>query len=77
MTRMTGGISWLDEKRGYGFIDVGDGVEDVFVHHSAIGMARYSALRNRADKGSAENIGEKRMSETVRLTTVREWRVGS
>jgi CspA family cold shock protein len=40
--RLTGRVKWFNNKAGYGFITVTDGSRsgsDVFVHHSAIGVA--------------------------------------
>lgn len=40
--RFTGRVKWFNNKAGYGFITVTDGVRsgtDVFVHHSAISVA--------------------------------------
>ncbi len=32
----TGTVKWFDTQKGYGFIERGEGEDDVFVHFSAI-----------------------------------------
>lgn len=39
-----GKVKWFSAVRGYGFIELPDG-DDVFVHHTAICMDGYRALR--------------------------------
>lgn len=38
-----GKVKWFNASKGYGFIDIGDGL-DVFVHHSQIQAEGYRAL---------------------------------
>jgi len=38
-----GKVKWFNAAKGYGFIDMGDGV-DVFVHHSEIQVEGYRTL---------------------------------
>jgi CspA family cold shock protein len=39
-----GTVKWFNAEKGYGFITVTDGGQDVFVHDSAIDMNGYKVL---------------------------------
>ena len=40
-----GTVKWFNEKKGYGFIEQGNG-PDVFVHHSNINMTGFKSLKD-------------------------------
>ena len=39
-----GTVKWFNAEKGYGFITVEGGAQDVFVHYSAIDMGGYKVL---------------------------------
>lgn len=41
---MQGKVKWFNNKKGYGFIELDDGTDNVFAHFSAIAMEGYKTL---------------------------------
>jgi CspA family cold shock protein len=39
-----GTVKWFSNEKGFGFIERGEGEDDVFVHHSAVQMDGYRSL---------------------------------
>lgn len=44
-TKLTGRVKFFNEQKGYGFIEVDNGGDDVFVHISAVEKAGMRTLR--------------------------------
>ncbi|MBW2622885.1 MAG: cold shock domain-containing protein [Deltaproteobacteria bacterium] len=39
-----GTVKWFSDKKGYGFIEQGEGQEDLFVHYTSIEMEGFRTL---------------------------------
>ena len=59
MERIEGTVKWFSAPQGYGFIAPDRGGKDVFVHHSAIDMDGYRALKEGQRVSFAVVRGEK------------------
>ncbi|GMJ09741.1 ARABIDOPSIS COLD SHOCK DOMAIN PROTEIN 3, cold shock domain protein 3 [Hibiscus trionum] len=52
-SRLTGKVKWFSDQRGFGFITLDDGSEDLFVHQSSIRSDGFCSL---ADGKEAEFV---------------------
>jgi CspA family cold shock protein len=63
-----GTVKWFNAEKGYGFITVEDGGQDVFVHYSAIDMSGYKVLEEGQAVVFEVGTGDKGpQAESVRL----------
>jgi CspA family cold shock protein len=63
-----GTVKWFNAEKGYGFITVEDGSQDVFVHYSAIDMGGYKVLEEGQSVTFEIGTGNKGpQAEAVRL----------
>jgi cold shock protein len=63
-----GTVKWFNAEKGYGFITVEDGGQDVFVHYSAIDMGGYKVLEEGQSVTFEVGTGNKGpQAEAVRL----------
>ena len=63
-----GTVKWFNAEKGYGFITVTDGGQDVFVHYSAIDMNGYKVLEEGQAVVFEVGTGDKGpQAESVRL----------
>jgi CspA family cold shock protein len=63
-----GTVKWFNAEKGYGFITVDDGGQDVFVHYSAIDMTGYKVLEEGQTVTFEIGTGSKGpQAESVRL----------
>jgi cold shock protein len=64
----TGSVKWFNAEKGYGFITVEGGEQDVFVHYSAIDMSGYKVLEEGQQVVFEVGTGNKGpQAEAVRL----------
>ena len=52
----TGTVKWFNAEKGFGFITVDEGGQDVFVHFSAIDMNGYKVLEEGQKGPQAESV---------------------
>ena len=52
----TGTVKWFNEAKGFGFISMDGGGEDLFAHFSAIQMQGFKTLRENQRVSSARNL---------------------
>jgi len=63
-----GTVKWFNAEKGYGFITVEEGGQDVFVHYSAIDMGGYKVLEEGQSVTFEVGTGSKGpQAESVRL----------
>jgi cold shock protein len=63
-----GTVKWFNAEKGYGFITVEGGAQDVFVHYSAIDMGGYKVLEEGQQVTFEVGTGSKGpQAESVRL----------
>jgi CspA family cold shock protein len=63
-----GTVKWFNAEKGYGFITVEGGSQDVFVHYSAIDMGGYKVLEEGQSVTFEIGMGSKGpQAESVRL----------
>ncbi|GAB2467383.1 CspA family cold shock protein [Conyzicola lurida] len=63
-----GTVKWFNAEKGYGFITVEGGSQDVFVHYSAIDMGGYKVLEEGQSVTFEIGTGSKGpQAESVRL----------
>jgi cold shock protein len=63
-----GTVKWFNAEKGFGFITVDEGGQDVFVHYSAIDMQGYKSLEEGQAVTFEVGTGQKGpQAESVRL----------
>ena len=59
-----GTVKWFNNQKGYGFIQVENGRDDVFVHISAVERAGISSL-NEGQKVSFDIVADRRTGKSA------------
>jgi len=60
-------VKWFNDQKGFGFVQIDDSGEDVFVHHSAIQMDGYRTL----SEGQTVEVDYERGPKGLKATSVR------
>ncbi len=69
----TGTVKWFSNRRGYGFISLDNGEEDVFVHFSGIGGEDYEyKTLNKGDEVQFEIEQDEKGPKAVNVTITRK-----
>ncbi len=63
----TGKVKWFNDQKGFGFVQMDEGGEDVFVHHSVIQMDGYRTL----SEGQTVEVDFERGPKGLKATSVR------
>jgi cold shock protein len=56
-----GTVKWFNSEKGYGFIQLGDGGDDLFVHHSGISGSGFKSLEEGTKVSYEATQGQKGM----------------
>jgi CspA family cold shock protein len=56
-----GTVKWFNSEKGYGFIQPGDGGDDLFVHHSGISGSGFKSLEEGTKVSYEATQGQKGM----------------
>ena len=65
-----GTVKWFSAEKGYGFIEVEGGTQDVFVHHTAIDIQGFRTL-NENDKVEYETQQGPKGLQAANITLIR------
>lgn len=63
----SGKVKWFNDQKGFGFVQLDETGEDIFVHHSVISMEGYRTL----SEGQVVDLEFERGPKGLKATTVR------